>query len=253
MQVHDWTRVEAGTFHHFHTAWTTHLSEALNEGRLPPGYYALAEQHMGRKIADVLTLHASDPEQLRWLPEPTDGGAVAVAETPPRVSRSQVLTPSLSRRRRTLTIRHTTGHRIVALVEIVSPSNIASADGLRDFVKKAEEVLRAGIHLVVLDLFPPSKHDPEGMHGAILKAHCGETYDLPRDKPLTLVSYAASTEPVAYLEHLAVGDLIVDMPLFLSTERYVNLPLETTYTTAYRGVPAFWREVLEGRRNFPGE
>jgi hypothetical protein len=32
MAVHDWTRVDAGTFHAFHTAWITHLSEALNGG-----------------------------------------------------------------------------------------------------------------------------------------------------------------------------------------------------------------------------
>src|SRR5258708_39900981 len=56
MPVHDWTRVDAGTFHGFHTAWLTHLSETLNGGRLPKGYYALPEQHGGRLIADVLTL-----------------------------------------------------------------------------------------------------------------------------------------------------------------------------------------------------
>ncbi len=30
MPIHDWARVDAGTFHGFHTAWITHLSEALN-------------------------------------------------------------------------------------------------------------------------------------------------------------------------------------------------------------------------------
>lgn len=39
MPVHDWTRVDAGTFHAFHTAWITHLSETLNGGLLPPDYY----------------------------------------------------------------------------------------------------------------------------------------------------------------------------------------------------------------------
>jgi hypothetical protein len=37
------------------------------------------------------------------------------------------------------------------------------------------------------------------------------------------------------------------MPLFLHAERYVSVPLETTYQAAYRGVPAFWRAVLEKR------
>lgn len=60
MPVHDWKQVDAGTFHAFHTAWITHLSEALNGGVLPSGYYALPEQHAGRFIADVLTLQAQD-------------------------------------------------------------------------------------------------------------------------------------------------------------------------------------------------
>jgi hypothetical protein len=45
MPIHDWTRVQAGTFHHFHCAWITHMAEALNEGILPAGFYVMAEQH----------------------------------------------------------------------------------------------------------------------------------------------------------------------------------------------------------------
>jgi hypothetical protein len=36
--------------------------------------------------------------------------------------------------------------------------------------------------------------------------------------------------------------------LFLSADRYVPVPLEATYQAAYRGVPAYWRDVLEGHR-----
>jgi hypothetical protein len=48
-----------------------------------------------------------------------------------------------------------------------------------------------------------------------------------------------------YLEHLAVDAPLPEMPLFLTPDRYVNVPLEPTYQAAYRGLPAFWREVLE--------
>ena len=53
MAIHDWTRVEAGIFHDFHTVWMGHIRSALNEGLLPKGYYALTEQHAGR-IPDEL-------------------------------------------------------------------------------------------------------------------------------------------------------------------------------------------------------
>jgi hypothetical protein len=39
--------VGAGIFHDFHCAWVIHLKESLNEGLLPDGYYAMAEQHRG--------------------------------------------------------------------------------------------------------------------------------------------------------------------------------------------------------------
>src|SRR5260370_16145697 len=122
MNLHDWTRVDDSTFHDFHTSWITHLKETLN-GILPPGYYAKAEQHIGRKVGDVLALHASDPERFPATPEPPEGGTVAVAEAPPKVSRTLVADVEAKGKRRTLTIRHTTGHRIIALVEILSPAN----------------------------------------------------------------------------------------------------------------------------------
>ena len=79
MSVHDWTRVDAGTFHVFHTAWITHLSETLNGGLLPSGYYALPEQYAGSRIADVLTLHSP----LEGTPRSSsDEGGLAVADAP---------------------------------------------------------------------------------------------------------------------------------------------------------------------------
>ena len=154
MAVHDWTRVEAGIFHAFHVAWVPEIQKALNGGLLPEGYYALAEQHAGRAIADVLTLHASTaPTELPSWPPAT--GGTAVAEAPPRVRRRQTLENSALARRRTLAIRHVSGHRLVAIIEILSPAN---------------------------------------------------------------------------------------------KDRAEHVPLESTYESAYRGMPAFWRQVLEEPR-----
>ena len=35
------------------------------------------------------------------------------------------------------------------------------------------------------------------------------------------------------------------MPLFLTPDIYVPIPLEATYGSAWEGFPSFWREVLE--------
>jgi hypothetical protein len=248
MAVHDWTRIDAGTFHAFHTAWITHLSEALNGGLLPPSYYALPEQHGGRLVADVLTLQALP--SVVPLPAAGEGG-VAVAEAPPRVRRKLSPSPAARGTRRTLAIRHVSGHRIIALIEIVSPSNKDRASHVAQFADKAETALWHGIHLLLVDLFPPGRYDPRGMHAAIWERFDDEPYMLPPDEVLTLGSYAAGPSPEAYLEHMAVGSPLAEMPLFLTPDRYINVPLESTYVAAFRGLPAFWREVLEGLRPPP--
>lgn len=248
MPVHDWTQVEAGTFHAFHTAWITHLSEQLNNGLLPPGYYALPEQHGGRLIADVLTLQAPLTE---LQVAPAGQGGVAVAEAPPRVQRRLSPIPTARGSRRTLTIRHVSGHRMIALIEIISPANKDRASHVAEFVDKAEAAFWHGVHLLLVDLFPPGRYDPQGMHAAIWERYDDEPYRLPPRDVLTLASYAAGPAPEAYLQHLAVGTPLTEMPLFLTAERYINVPLEATYQAAFHGLPAFWRDVLEGRRPKP--
>jgi hypothetical protein len=248
MPVHDWTLVDAGIFHSFHTVWIGAINNALNEGILPEGYYALAEQHAGRAIADILTLHTLPANERTMPPSPSTGGT-AVAEAPPRVRRKLTIEPAALTHRRTLAIRHVSGHRLVALLEIVSPANKDRASRVDDFVEKAESAFAAGVHLLLVDLFPPGPHDSEGMHGAVLARleDARESYDLPANEPLTLASYVADVPMDVYVEHLAVGASMSDMPLFLDPDRYVNVPLESTYQAAYRGSPAFWRDVLEGR------
>ena len=121
MPVHDWTRGEAGIFHDLHIAWVTEIHNTLNGGLLPRDYYALAEQHAGRSVSDVLTLRASRPNGEP--PVHPLGGAMAVAEAPPKVRRKLTAAETYRQRRRTLAIRHVSGHRLIALVEIVSPGN----------------------------------------------------------------------------------------------------------------------------------
>ena len=49
-----------------------------------------------------------------------------------------------------------------------------------------------------------------------------------------------------YVEPLAVGAALVEMPLFLTPDRYVNVPLGQAYLAAYEDVPGWWKNVLDG-------
>jgi hypothetical protein len=137
MPVHDWTRVEAGIFHDFHVAWIAEIRKALNGGLLPEGYYALAEQHAGQSIADVLTLHSDEAAAQSSTPRNKPGGT-ALAGVPPKASLHKVLNlDSLYHRRRTLAIRHVSGHRLVAVVEILSPAKKARAGNLDVLIRES--------------------------------------------------------------------------------------------------------------------
>ncbi len=105
--------------------------------------------------------------------------------------------------------------------------------------------LARGYHLLLIDLHPRTKRDPEGIHPVIWAEVDGPEMPIPADKPLTLAAYDAGPDLTAYVEPVAVGDTLIDMPLFLAPEQYVSVPLEATYLAAYRGVPRRFREVLD--------
>ncbi len=249
MPIHDWTRVTAGTWHDFHLAWIAEIRNALNGGILPADYYALAEQIAGPLGPDVLTLQVPDSPANGAEDHVREGsgGGVAVRVSPPRMRvTAEAEMNDYVLKRRTIVIRHASGDRIVALLEIVSPGNKAARHALRSFVEKAVEALYRGYHLLIVDLFPPGPRDPNGIHGAIWSEFSDSSYVQPAGEPLTLASYSAGPRKRAYVEPTAVGRELIDMPLFLEPEIYVNVPLEPTYQAAYRGVPRRWQRVLEG-------
>jgi len=247
MSVHDWARVEAGIFHDFHHRWITAISDALNAGLLPEDYYALAEQHAAGFGPDVLTLEeiVSDDGEAD-LPASDVSGGNAILVAPPKVALTAETDMEFYRRKQNaVAVRHVSGDRIVAMVEIVSPGNKDSRHSLRAFVEKAADLLEKQIHLLIVDLHRPSHRDPLGIHGAIWGEICDQRYDAPVGKPLTLAAYESNLGVRAYVVRSAVGEPLTDMPLFLKPGGHVDVPLEATYQKAFAGVPRRWRRVLE--------
>jgi hypothetical protein len=248
MPIHDWTRVTSGTFHDFHTAWIAQLQETLNAGLLPPDCYALAEQFASDTGPDVLTLETTEPAGWDGSERESVGhaGGVAVADRPPRVQKTITASSAFYlARRRTLVVRHASDDRIIALLEIVSQGNKNRRTALEAFVNKAVAAMQHGYHLLVVDLYPPTRCAPQGIHGAIWAEIDDQSYEAPADQPLTLVAYSAGLPPTAYVQPIRVGDPLPEMPLFLTPERYVHVPLEATYGAAWRGMPQRWRRELE--------
>jgi hypothetical protein len=242
MPVHDWTRVDAGIFHDFHHTWITEIKRALNRGLLPRDHYPLAEQIAGGLGPDVLTWQRPGNGAP---PAPEPAGGIALATAPPKVQFRLRAEPDVyAAKAKAVVIRHASNHRVVAIVEIVSPGNKNNRHGLRAFVAKALEMLQAGVHLLIVDLLPPGPRDPQGIHKAIWDELIDNDFALPPDKPLTLAAYSADRYPEAFVQPAAVGAPLPDMPLFLTPDVYVLAPLEATYQAAWEAVPEFWRNVL---------
>ena len=175
--IHDWTRVDAGIFHDFHHEWISTIKRALNAGLLPPDHYALAEQIAGGLGPDVLTLQvpANGPAVGG-----RSGGGIALATAPPKVHyHAQTEMDIYAAKAKAVVVRHASDHRVIAVIEIVSPGNKNNRHGLRAFVDKAAELLRGGIHLLIVDLFPPGPRDPQGIHRAIWDEFIDSDFTLP--------------------------------------------------------------------------
>ena len=245
MPIHDWSGVDENVFHHFHQRWTIAICDALNAGVLPPGFSALVEQHSPTRIPDILAVERRTKGKPRSEPK----GGLLVKSLPKTRHIIKTQKAVLAARGNRIVIRHRLGD-IVCVIEVVSPGNKHSKLALRQFVEKAIRFLQAGVHLLVIDLFPPTTRDPGGIHKAVWDEIEESEFELPPDKPLTLAAYAAGDliaglDTTAYVEPVGVGDTMPDMPVHLEWGEYVPAPLEATYQSAWATCPADMRELVE--------
>ncbi len=140
----------------FHDRLAGQISTDLN-GSLPAPYYARLEMRPeigvmepGTKprhvVPDVAVVHPRSP---------APSGSVAVVDAPRRkISPSlEVLVPSEQVRHPFVEVRDPTdGHRLVTLIEIISPSNKRIGDDRDAYFRKQREILDSDASLIELDL-----------------------------------------------------------------------------------------------------
>ena len=246
MPIHDWSKVDANLFHHFHQAWTLTICNALNGGLLPKGYSALVEQRTGGIVPDVLAIDFD----VRPKPHRASGGDVIAAPPRPKTRHYIKATKAiLADKANRIGIHHPIGD-VVCIIEVVSPGNKSSRRALGKFVDKSIRLLQEGIHLLVVDLFPPTARDPQGIHRAIWDEIEENDFALPADQPLTLAAYVAG-DPLAdlmtaaYVKPIGVGQQMTDMPAYLDQDTFINVPLATTYEATWVSCPEPMRALVE--------
>ena len=238
MPIHDWTRVPARLFHHFHQDWTIEIARALNRGLLPAGLSALVEQRAGNREGDVLGIES------RKFEGRVDGGLLTT-ESPTTSILRKTNSQRYAARANRVVVRHHLG-RIVAVIEIASPGNKDGRAALREFVEKSVEFIDKEIHLLIVDLFPPSPRDPLGIHKLIWDEFVPDVeFEFPTGKDRILASYDADEEKRAFVEPIGVGDPLPNMALFIEDGCNVRVPLDTTYRSAWDASPSELRLAVE--------
>ena len=116
----------------------------------------------------------------------------------------------------------------MALIEIASPGNKDRSERCRGFREEGRLGVAGGLSCRGRGPVSPGPHDPCGLHGAFWGDYRDEEDEedgFTEEGPLTLASYVAKRLPDAYVAPLAVGEALPDMPLFLTPDAYVPLPL----------------------------
>ena len=135
---------------------------------------------------------------------------------------------------------------MVAIIKVVSAGNKDSKNAIESLTKKAVKFLTHGVNLIVIDLFPFTSRDPDGIDHLIWEELKDEPFETrPPNKLLTVASYDASDELTAYVNPVEVGDQLPVAPLFLGQRRYVNIPLEATCMASWADTSRLIRDRVE--------
>ncbi len=244
MPPHDFTLIKPNVFHAFHNAWNTQIMGALNNGILPAGYYALSEQVSGDTKPDVVTIDMLGTGRHHNSNARNECGTMVALPPPKTEIALHAEGVTYAKLRRTVTIRKEKSNAIVALIEVLSNANKASKIELDRFVDKVDAALGSDIHVLLIDVYPPNRLAPQGIHGKVWAALGQEPDRWPKNRPLTAASYEAGETVNAYIQPFAVGDPVPVMPLFLQRGFYVNIPMERAYLGALELMPKHYRDLL---------
>jgi hypothetical protein len=218
-------------FHHF---WAAMIAQQLNEV-LPADYFAESEISLGPELEiDVAAME-----------EPT-ASAVATRERVTKVwipPRPRFSVKADYSRLDTIEVRVSQdlgGAELRAAIELVSPGNKDRPGSRQTFAAKCAGYLKHGISVVVIDVVTSRTAN---LHRELFKALEVKSRAGLWRSPTGL--YAVAYRPVTlrrsprievWAERLALGKVLPVMPLWLTLDLCVPLPLEQTYLSTCRSL-----------------
>jgi hypothetical protein len=215
----------------FHSLWAGEILALLNQGVLPPGYFAETQVHVGPYVeVDV----ASFEPESGGAPAGTGNGSVAVASLTEAVI--QTMPAIFPDEFEVQVFRSSGGATLVGAIELVSPRNKDRPNARRAFAIKCGSYLHRGIGLVVVDVVTDRLAN---LHDELIDV-LGQApaYRFPGNANQYTVAYRslrtrANEEQIELrFVPLGVGRPLPIVPLALLGGPTVPIDLETSYTAA---------------------
>jgi hypothetical protein len=215
----------------FHSRWANSIGDHLNRA-LPSRYVAEIGMHFGSEVA-------TDVAELEHLDKPgtqqgNGGAALAVQTWALPVATFSI--PAVFPDDLEVQVVDLETSRLVAVVELVSPSNKDRTESRRGFAGKCAAYLQRGIGLVVIDVVT-TRH--VNLHNDLLDLLGQE--DTPR-MAKTNYLYANAYQPLnpgdnngridLWVNALTVGGGLPTVPLALKGAWPIPLDLDATYAQA---------------------
>ena len=220
-----------------HGAWPTVIVMALNR-RLPPRYAAEPRVHLGSTFEIDVASYEKEEASVRTSWGGTEEGGVATAAWAPPQPTLTVATDLPDQDEYEVRVYDTQhGRRLVAAVEIVSPSNKDRPENRRLFVGKCAALLREQVSVTLVDVVTSRQFN---LFGELLE-FAGQSGPSTTLGPTSTYAAACRWRRVGNLARLetwthalAIGQPLPTLPLWLSEDLAVPLELEATYEETCR-------------------
>jgi len=217
-----------------HAMWPAVMVQQLVK-TLPPRYFAMPGVYLGSLFeVDIGTFGETDSEAFESEPR---AGGVALAYAPPKPTITfEAELPNQD----VYEVRIYDAHRkrkLVAAVEIISPSNKDRPDRRADFVTKVASLLKNGICVSIVDIV--STMD-QNLYAQLLEVVHGDDPTLGKTpSPMYAVTLRARYEQRRKLmdtwhHPLKIGQPLPALPIWLTENAAVELDLESTYEDSCR-------------------
>lgn len=218
----------------FHHAWATVIAQHLNQTVLPSDYFAEPEISLGPELEiDVATL-----ELLR--PEGAGTETATAVWSPPRPKITAKIDLARLDSYEIRVYQDVGGAELRAAIGLISPANKDRAGSRRTFAAKCAGYLRHGIAVVIVDIVTARAAN---LHAELFDTLGVKSRQRLWRSPTGLyaVAYRAVTvrkspRVEAWPERLAVGAVLPVMPLWLTPELCVPVPLEESYEVTRRSL-----------------